>query len=107
MGFNLVVWRWHPDFDSTAKRRKKKVRVADVLDGFLQDGVHPAMIEADFGEFETAVAREIAPAIIDGPYHLEKYPKARVFNMALSRVRELVEPIARIAERFGLYCAGE
>ena len=105
MGFNLVVWAWSDDYDTSSKRRKRGVKYADIMNGFAQSGDHPAMRDFDFAEFEAAVVQEVGPEEVDGPYLIERYPRARVFNLAHRDVPVLVPRIGYLARRFGLTSA--
>jgi hypothetical protein len=105
MGFNLVVWAWSDDYDSASKRRKHGVKYPDIMRAFAESGDHPAMRDYDFAEFEAAVAGEVGPEEVDGLYLLERYPRARVFNLAHRDIQELVPKIGYLARRFGLTSA--
>ena len=105
MSFNLVVWAWTDDYSTSARRRRRGVKYADIMASFVEEGDHPAMREFDFTEFEAAVEAEIGPEQVDGPYILERYPRARVYNMPFSQAPRLVPLIGAIARRFGLTSA--
>lgn len=105
MSFNLLVWKWTPDYDTAVKRRKLGVKYADVTGGFSQVEAHPAMADFDFHEFEQAIVEAIGPEEDDGPYILERHLSARVFNMSASRTQELVPKIGRLAQKHGLTSA--
>lgn len=107
MSFNLTVWAWADGYGSAAERRKKKIKYDDVLAGFIEDGDHPAMRDFDFTEFEAAVVAKIGPQTDDGPYILERYPRALNFSLPNSQVPHLVTQIGMIARRFGLTTSGE
>ena len=105
MGFNLVVWAWADGYQTAAERRKKKVKYGDVMVAFAEKGDHPAMREFDFAAFEAAVETEIGPEAEDGPYLLERYPRARNYCLSYSQVPHLVGRIGMLARRFGLTSA--
>lgn len=65
------------------------------------------MREFDFTAFEAAVQSEVGPETDNGPYFLERYARARSFNLPASEVPRLVDQISRIARRHGLTNAGE
>ncbi len=105
MSYNLVVWKWSADYDTTAKRRKAGVKYGDITAAFADEGSHPAMAEFDFTEFEAAIAAALGPEVVDGPYLLERYSCARVFNLPFSQVPVLVSKIGSIARNHGLTSA--
>ena len=107
MSFNLTVWAWADGYGSAAERRKKKIKYDDVMQSFAEDGAHPAMREFDFRPFEAAVIAGIGPESDDGPYILERYPRALNYSLPNSQVPHLVAQIGMIARRFGLTTAGE
>jgi hypothetical protein len=105
MSLNLLVWKWSPDYDTAAKRRKLGVKYPDVVGGFMQDEAHPAMAPCDFKEFDQTVVEAVGPEEDDGPYILERHACARVFNLPDSRVQELVPKIGKLAQKLGLTSA--
>lgn len=105
MSFNLLVWKWIPDYDTAAKRRKLGVKYADVTGGFSQAEAHPAMADFDFQEFDQATIEKIGPEEDDGPYILERHACARVFNIPASRVQALLPKIGKLAQKHGLTSA--
>ena len=105
MGFNLAVWAWSEGYDTSAKRRRKELKYVDIMNEFAQSGDHLAMRSFDFSDFEAAVAKEVGPEEVDGPYVIERYPRARVFNLAHRDVAVLVPKIGHLARRFGLTSA--
>lgn len=105
MSFNLVVWAWSDDYNTPGKRRKHKVKYPDVMAEFTESESHPAMREHDFTSFIADVESTVGPAVDGEPYILEQYPCAVVYNMAKSRVMELVPRIGDLARKHGLTSA--
>lgn len=105
MGFNLVVWKWTPAYDSAAKRRKLGVKYEDVMAAFARDSGHAAMAKVDFEAFEADVVAKVGPEVVEGPYILERYACARLYDLPLSRVPALVIQLVGIARKHGLTSA--
>lgn len=106
MSYNLTVWAWAEGYRTSAERRKRAVTYDNVLAGFSQSGDHSAMGECDFTEFEAAVEAQVGPPTIDGPYILERYRCARVYNLPYSQVPGLAPKIGSLARKFRLTSAG-
>jgi hypothetical protein len=106
VSFNLLVWKWSPDFDTGAKRKKARLKYPAIVAAFLEHESHPAMAEYDFANFEAALAEQVGPEVVDGLYILERYPGARVVNIALARSDTLVPTIGMLAQRLKLTSAG-
>ena len=106
MSYNLTVWAWGDGYRTPAERRRRGVTYEAVMAGFAQSGDHPAMGECDFLGFEAAVEALIGSPTDDGPYLLERYRRARVYNLSFRRVAELVPKIGGLARKFGLTSAG-
>ena len=105
MSFNLVVWAWSEEYNTSERRRRLGVKYKDITTGFAEKGDHPAMRAFDFQDFEAAVVELVGPETVDGPYILEPYPKARCYNMPYSQALRLVPLIGTLARRFGLTSA--
>ena len=72
---------------------------------FAESESHPAMRPHDFTAFVADIESTIGPATDGEPYILERYPCAVVYNMANSRVMELVPRIGDLARKHGLTSA--
>jgi hypothetical protein len=107
MSYNLTVWAWGEGYRTPAERRKRAVKYDDVLVGFAKDGEHPAMLDWDFTAFESAVEAQVGPPTDDGPYILERYRCARVYNIPYSQMDVMVPKIGSLARKFGLTSAGQ
>ena len=105
MSFNLIVWKWSPECDTAAKRRKLGVKYADITRAFMETESHLAMLKHDFAEFDSAVVAEVGPVADDGPYILQRYDCARVFDLPFSEVPALVQKIGDLARKHGLTSA--
>ena len=105
MSFNLVVWKWTEDYDTSTKRRKLKTKYGDVMSAFAESESHPAMCEHDFSSFVADVDSTVGPSVDGEPYILEPYPCAIVYNMGYSRVEALVPVIGNLARKHGLTSA--
>jgi hypothetical protein len=106
VGYNLAVFAWRKDLESTARRRKAGVTFDAVYDAICSEGGHPALASVDFGPLEKAVAEKLG-AGDEAPYTLERYERARVFRLAYEDVPRLVVQIGSIARKLGLTSAGE
>jgi hypothetical protein len=105
VSFNLIVWKWSPEYDTAAKRRKLGVKYPDITRAFMEAESHAAMLEHDFAEFESAIITEVGPEMDDGPYILQRYGCARVFDLPFSQVPALVQKIGSLARMHGLTSA--
>lgn len=105
MSSSLLVWKWSGDFDTPAKRKKHRLRFADVVASFAQGGHHPAMAAHDFVEFDRRLVEALGPEVVDGPYILERHPCARVANLPASRAAALVPVVGGLAQSCGLNAA--
>jgi hypothetical protein len=108
VSFNLIVWKWSPEYDTAAKRRKRGVKYADITRAFMKAESHAAMIQHEFAEFESAIITELGPETDDGPYILQRYGCALVFDLPVPRKprldrsphrREQRGPIAVLVKR--------
>ena len=106
MSFDLLVWKWSPEFDTGAKRKKARLAYPAIVTAFLEHGTHPAMAEHDFAELEAALVEQVGPEVVDGLYILERYPCARVVNIALAHSDRLVPKIGMLARGLKLTSAG-
>ena len=105
MGVNLIVWRWTEAYASGPKRRKLHLKYEDVTSAFLTHREHAAMAPCDFQAFEQDVFARLGPPKVDGPYILERYPCARVFDMSYRQAPEWVPIIGAIARSHALTSA--
>jgi hypothetical protein len=102
MSCKLVVWKWTPSYDSSAKRRKLGVKYEDITAAFGRDHEHAAMAAHDFAAFEKDVLAEVGPLGIDRP---KRHPCALVFEVPSRQVPALVMKIGMLARKHGLTSA--
>ena len=105
MSRNLLLWKWSSEFDSSAKRKQAGLRTADVTAGFVADGHHPAIGDADIGGFREALEAVFGADELARPFVLEQHPKCAVINYGESVRFDLVPKVADIGRRFGLNAA--
>ena len=102
MSHNLLLWKWSPDFDSPAKRKRHRLKFGDVTGAFVANGRHPAIGEANVAEFQTALEAEFGQDELARPFVLETHPRCVVVNYSSDARFQLVPRIAAIGKRFGL-----
>jgi hypothetical protein len=105
MSFNLLVWKWSASHDTPAKRRKLRVKYAEVVAAFVKSESHLAMAKHDFKAFERALIVAAGPEVVDGPYIMYRSACARVIDMPFSEVPVLVPTIGRLTQKLGLTSA--
>jgi len=104
MGLNLLIWKWTPDLDTPAKRKKQGLKYDAVRSGFSGTGTHSAMASNDFATFDRALVTELGKEGVDGPYILWRHPNGRVVDLPHSKI-DLVPIIGRLAQKHGLTSA--
>jgi hypothetical protein len=102
MSRNLLLWKWSPGFDSTAKRKKAKLKFGDITSAFAANGYHPAIGEADISGFRVAIESAFGADELSRPFVLELYPNCAVVNYSESIRFELVPKVAAIGSQFNL-----
>ena len=102
MSMNLLVWKWSDDFDTASKRKRHKLKFADVTDGFAANGDHPAIGETDMTPYLQRVFEEFGPESSDLPFVLERYGKCVVFNYGSAVRFEIVPILGNLARSMGL-----
>ncbi len=102
MSRNLLLWKWSPDFDSPAKRKKVGVKFGDITAEFAASGHHPAIGDADISGFRAALEAAFGADKLARPFVLEPHPNCAVVNYSESVRFELVPKIADIGRKFGL-----
>ncbi len=102
MTWNLLLWKWSPDYDTPAKRRKNGVKSSDVTSQFAKESDHPAIGDADIAAFRIAVDAEFGADEDNRPFVLEDYGKCAVINYPNSARFEIAPKVAGVGKRFGL-----
>ena len=105
MSHNLLLWKWSPDFDSPAKRKRHRLKFEDVTGAFAAQGQHPAIGEADVAAFQSALDAEYGQDEPARLFVLETHPRCVVVNYSGKDRFQLVPRIAEIGKRFGLNAA--
>jgi len=102
MSRNLLLWKWSPEFDSPAKRKKAQVKFSDITTQFAASGHHPAIGDADITGFQAALEAVFGADELSRPFLLELHPLCAVVNYSESVRLELVPKVADIGRKFGL-----
>lgn len=105
MSHNLLLWKWSPDFDSPAKRKRHGLKFEHVTSAFVAQTGHPAIGEADVTAFQSALEAEYGHDELARPFVLEIHPRCVVVNYSGTDRFQLVPRIAAIGKRFGLNAA--
>jgi len=100
MSFNLLVWKWSEDLDTTSKRRQCKM--SDVAASFAEGCSHPAIGRADFSVFLAKVVEQFGNDELNRPFVLEDYGTALVFNYGSGSRFEIVPILGQLASSCGL-----
>ena len=102
MTFNLLLWKWSDDFDTSSKRRKHALKMGHITEQFAKTGDHPAIGAADISSFRRAIDAEFGSNEDDRPFVFEEYGKCAVINYPNAVRFDLVPRVAGIGKRFGL-----
>ena len=105
MSWNLLLWKWAPEFDSPAKRKKARLKFGDIANQFALSGDHPAIGEGDITSFCGALDATFGADELARPFVLEQYPKCAVVSYANSDRFEIVPKVANIGRKFGVNAA--
>lgn len=105
MSWNLLVWRWSEDFDTPAKRKRQKLKTADVTQCFAENGDHPAIGDADLSAYLAKVFEEFGPESTELPFMVERYDKCVVFNYGGGVRFEIVPILGKLAMSMGFKAA--
>jgi hypothetical protein len=105
MSRNLLLWKWSPEFDTAAKRKKVGLKFSDITAEFIATGLHPAIGDADIAGFRAALEVAFGTDELARPFVLEQYPRCAVVNYSESVRFDLVPKVANIGRRFGLNAA--
>jgi hypothetical protein len=98
----MLVWKWAPDYDSPAKRKKKKIKMSDVTSEFSKNGTHEAIGEADLEPYITKVEEKYGANELNRPFVIEYYNNCLVFNYRDSVRTEIVPVLGNLAMSLGL-----
>ena len=102
MSWNMLVWKWAPDFDTPAKRKKKKIKMADVTTEFAENETHEAIGEVDLSGYLSKVEEIYGSDEENRPFVLERYQNCVVFNYGSSERAEIVPILGNLAMSLGL-----
>jgi hypothetical protein len=102
MSRNLLLWKWSPEYDSPAKRKKIGVKFGDITAEFAARGHHLAIGDADVAGFREALEAVCGADEWERPFVLEQHPKCAVVSYSESVRIDLVPKVADIGRRFGL-----
>ncbi len=105
MSMNLLVWKWSKDYDSLAKRKRRKLRFSDLASAFAECGDHPAIGDADMTIYLAKVFETFGPKSPNLPFIVERYGKCVVFNYGSDVRFEIVPILGRLAASMGLHAA--
>ncbi len=105
MSRNLLLWKWSDDFDSPAKRKKAKVKFADITTQFAETEDYPAIGEANITGFRAVLEAEFGSDELARPFVLELHTKCAVINYSESVRFDLVPKVAGIGRKFDLNAA--
>ncbi len=98
----MLVWKWASDYDSPAKRKKKKIKMSDVSSGFAKVGSHEAIGEADLEPYISKVEEIYGSDELNRPFVLERYENCVVFNYGNNDGPTIVPVLGNLAMSFGL-----
>lgn len=99
---NLLLWRWSPEYDTPAKRKKKAVKFGDITSQFAASGDHPAIGNGTIATFREALDQEFGKDEDNRPFVFYDHGKSAVINYPNAVRFELVPRIAGIGRQFGL-----
>jgi len=102
MSMSLLVWKWSPDYDTPAKRRRHKLKFPDVTNGFIEDGTHPAIGEADISPYIEKILEQFQPESSDIAVEIEECTNCVVLSYANIDRIEVVTILGRLAMSMGL-----
>lgn len=102
MSRNLLLWKWSPEFDSPAKRKRVGLKFDEITAQFAATGDHPAIGDADITGFRAALEAAFGADELARPFVLELHPKCAVVNYSEAERFEFVPKVADIGKRFGL-----
>lgn len=102
---NLLIWKWAEAYDSPAKRKRLKLKFADVTRGFTENSFHPAFGVSDFSYFLEKVFEKFGRESPELPFIVERYEMCLSFSYMASVRFEVVPVIGRLAMSMGLNAA--
>lgn len=102
MSWNMLIWKWSTDYDTPAKRKKMKIKMADVTSGFAETGEHEAIGEADLEPYISKVEDIYGSDEINRPFVLDRYANCIVFNYGSGERQEIVPVLGKLAMSLGL-----
>src|ERR1700722_6878354 len=72
---NLLLWKWSPEFDTSAKRKKARLKFSDITAEFAASGHHPAIGDADIAAFRAALDAVFGTDDLAPPLAVEYAPR--------------------------------
>lgn len=98
----MLIWKWSSDYDTPAKRKKKKIKMSDVASGFAATGTHEAIGEVNLEPYIEKVEEIYGAGELERPFVLERYTNCIVFNYGGGERQEIVPTLGNLAMSFGL-----
>lgn len=105
MSWNMLVWKWSPDYDTPAKRKKKKIKFSDITSEFAETEEHEAIGEADLESYILKVEEIYGTDDLNRPFVLERYTNCVVLNYSSSDRLEIGSVLGKLAMSLGLNCS--
>lgn len=102
MSENLLVWKWADEFDTPAKRKKRKIKFRDVTSEFMDRSDSQAFGSFDMDGFVDSVTELYPEPEEVRPFVIERYPRALCFSIPNARAVELITQLGNLAMKHGL-----
>ena len=102
MSFNLLIWRWSPEYADRNRQRRKKLTHQKVASEFMDSGSHFAIAGFDQDMFLIEIASSFPGDETDWPFVIERYETAIVFSYGAEDRLRIVPIIGRTAMKLGL-----
>ncbi len=102
MSMNLLIWKWSEDYDTSAKRKRHKLKFSDVTSTFAETGDHPAIGACDVSPYLEKVFEKFGPESPDLPFVVERYEKCVVMAYGSAVRFEIVPVLGNLAMSLGL-----
>jgi hypothetical protein len=102
MTYNILVWRWAPEYADRKRQRRERLTHTRVAQAFAPSGEHFAAGDFDQEAFLTSIHERFPDDEVGKPFVVERYPRGIIFNYG-GRVRfDIVPVIGGIAKSHGL-----
>ncbi len=102
MGYNLLVWRWAPDYADKKRQRKEGLTHRKVADAFTESSEHFAVGEFDQESFLADINERFPGDELDKPFVVERCSQGVFFNYGGEVRFDIVPVIGGIAKKHGL-----